>query len=211
MKPNIIGDKDAHICLVQAVDEHDVDLLEKEYELIKGQNPEERILLAAVRVNSWNHDLSPWPAAPVFGKEGFGGKAKDTLDEVLKLCADKDKTYIIGGYSLAALFSLWAVYQTDIFAAAAAASPSVWFPGFTDLMEEKDILTRKVYLSLGDREEKTRNPVMATVGDRIRNAHEILAAKGTDCVLEWNAGNHFKEADLRTAKAFAWALDAVEV
>ena len=84
MKPVIIGDKDAHICLVQAVDEHDEDLLEKEYELIKGQNPEERILLAAVRVDSWNHDLSPWPAAPVFGKEGFGDGAPETLRYILQ-------------------------------------------------------------------------------------------------------------------------------
>ena len=84
MKPIIIGDKDAHICLVQAVDEHDEDLLEKEYELIKGQNPEERILLAAVRVDSWNHDLSPWPAAPVFGKEGFGDGAPETLRYILR-------------------------------------------------------------------------------------------------------------------------------
>ena len=25
-----------------------------------------------------------------------------------------------------------------------------------------------------------------------------------NCCLEWNKGNHFKESDLRTAKAFAW-------
>ena len=59
---------------------------------------------------------------------------------------------------------------------------------------------------LGDREEKTRNPVMAAVGDRIRELHALLAARGTDCVLEWNPGNHFREPELRTARAFAWLL-----
>ena len=31
-----------------------------------------------------------------------------------------------------------------------------------EYMKEHDIRTESVYLSLGDREEKTRNPVMAT-------------------------------------------------
>lgn len=56
------------------------------------------------------------------------------------------------------LFSLWAAYQTDAFAGVAAASPSIWFPDFLQYMKEHDIRTESVYLSLGDREEKTRNP-----------------------------------------------------
>ena len=63
-----------------------------------------------------------------------------------------------------------------------------------------------VYFSLGDREEKTRNSTMAAVGDRIRETYELLNGAGVNCVLEWNKGNHFKETDLRTAKAFAWLL-----
>ena len=44
------------------------------------------------------------------------------------------------------------------------------------------------YLSLGDKEEKTRNKVMATVGERIKMQYDIL---NNDRVLEWNSGNHF--------------------
>jgi hypothetical protein len=47
---------------------------------------------------------------------------------------------------------------------------------------------------------------MAAVGDRIRELHALLAARGTDCILEWNPGNHFREPELRTARAFAWLL-----
>ena len=68
------------------------------------------------------------------------------------------------------------------------------------------MLARAVYLSLGDREEKTRNPVMSQVGSRIREAQAILKDAGRECILEWNSGNHFKEPDLRTAKAFAWVM-----
>ena len=49
---------------------------------------------------------------------------------------------------------------------------------------------------------------MSTVGDRIREAYELLKEQGIDCVLEWNQGNHFKEADIRTAKAFAWVINS---
>nr|MCR5237772.1 esterase [Lachnospiraceae bacterium] len=64
----------------------------------------------------------------------------------------------------------------------------------------------KAYLSLGDKEEKTKNPVMASVGNKIREACAILDEHNVSCILEWNPGNHFKDADIRTAKGFLWAL-----
>jgi hypothetical protein len=76
-----------------------------------------------------------------------------------------------------------------------------------DYLRENPIRSGSVYLSLGDREEKTRNPVMATVGERIRETQDLLRAQGVDTVLEWNRGNHFQDADLRTARAFAWLLN----
>ena len=128
------------------------------------------------------------------------------LEEILRLCSDESKTYYLGGYSLAGLFSLWASYQTDRFAGIAAASPSVWFPGFLPYMKEHENQSRAVYLSLGDKEEKTRNLVMATVGDCIREAHAWLQQCGICSTLEWNPGNHFRDPGLRTAKAFAWIM-----
>ena len=86
-------------------------------------------------------------------------------------------------------------------------SPSVWFPGFIDYIREHEIKSKTVYLSLGDREEKTRNPVMAQVGNCIRSGYDRLKKCGVDCTLEWNSGNHYREPDMRTAKAFAWILN----
>lgn len=131
----------------------------------------------------------------------------NTLNEILSYCKDRSRRYVIGGYSLAGLFSLWAAYQTDIFSGVAAASPSIWFPGFKEYMEENPIRSSTVYLSLGDKEEKTRNSVMAKVGERIRDAYENLQESGVNCVLEWNAGNHFKDAEVRTAKGFSWVVN----
>ena len=203
----LLGNPDASVVLIQMVDDHDLAIIESEVREIERLTAAE-FCLAAIKVQDWNCDLSPWKAPAVFGKEGFGGGAMRTLEEVLKCCADRDKTYIIGGYSLAGLFALWAAYQTDVFAAVAAASPSMWFPGFVGYMKEHEIHSKAVYLSLGDKEEKARNPVMATVGACIREASDILADKGIDTVLEWNPGNHFKDADLRTARAFAWVINS---
>ena len=55
--------------------------------------------------------------------------------------------------------------------------------------------------------KKTRNPVMAAVGDRMRAAYALLQEKNVSCTLEWNSGGHFQQPDCRTAKAFAWVLE----
>ena len=175
-----------------------------------------RFLLAAFPVEDWNRDLSPWAAHPVFGTEGFGGKAEETLHKLEKefLPAVRERfpetsgiPVILGGYSLAGLFSLWSVCRTDEFAAAAGVSPSVWFPGWTDYVRENRPQTGCVYLSLGDREERTRNPVMRTVGDSIRTLNVLLKDNGITTVLEWNEGNHFRDPEIRCAKGFAWCME----
>ena len=207
MKTYEFGDPKADTVLIQPVDEHDLAGIENEVSLIAGSSGRPFHLIA-VKIDNWNNDLSPWKAPAVFGKEDFGEGAEETLAGILKLCSDESKTYYIGGYSLAGLFALWAVYRTDKFSGAAAASPSMWFPGFTDHMKAHEIRTGVVYLSLGDKEEKARNPVMATVGSRIRETYALLSERGVNCVLEWNEGNHFKDADVRTAKAFSWVIKA---
>ncbi|MBR6090395.1 MAG: hypothetical protein IKP86_10705, partial [Anaerolineaceae bacterium] len=113
---------------------------------------------------------------------------------------------ILGGYSLAGLFSLWSVYQTDIFSAAAAVSPSVWFPGWMEYAQTRQPRTGKIYLSLGVKEEKTRNKTMAAVGDCIREQQKLCDAHGIKNILEWNEGNHFTDPELRMAKGYAWCL-----
>ena len=192
--------------LIQPVGDHDLPLIENEIAEIRRRT-EIPFRLTAVKVESWNRDLSPWSAPAVFGNEGFGDGAAALLREILPLCADEGKRYFIGGYSMAGLFALWSAFQTEVFSGAAAASPSMWFPGLMEYLRGNACGCGAVYLSLGNREEKTANPVMRTVGDRIREGYELLRSQGVRCTLEWNSGGHFKEPDLRTAKAFAWVLE----
>ena len=208
------GDPEADILLLQAVDDHDMAVIEKELSHIRELTADRDFCLTAVKVNDWNKDLSPWPAPAVFGDEDFGNGAPETLEFLLREVipesdgtSDPGRKIYIGGYSLAGLFALWAGYQTDRFSGIAAASPSIWFPDFTEYMRKNTLRADAVYLSLGDREEKTRHPLMSQVGNAIRSSYELLKESGIDCVLEWNKGNHFKNPDLRTAKAFAWLMN----
>lgn len=199
--------------LIQAIDEHDLEVLDSEVDKIRELSDEEFILLAFL-VDNWNDDLSPWAAPAVFGNENFGGKAHKTLEcienDLLPYLKEKygsDMKSYIGGYSLSALFALWACYNTDTFDGVVAASPSMWFPDFIEYTKENDIKVNKVYLSLGDKEEKTKNKIMATVGDNIREYYDMLREDATNnVILEWNEGNHFIDSDLRTAKGFAWIM-----
>ncbi len=199
------GDLTSPIILVQAVDDYGIKTMEQELEQIRNLTTQ-NFGLIAVKVDDWNTDLSPWKAPEAFGKEDFGGGAQRTLSEIEKVCTDPGKIYYIGGYSLAGLFALWAACETELFAGVAAASPSVWYPDFLNYVKKQKPKCGAVYLSLGDKEEKTKNQMMARVGDCIRECRELFSGQGIDCTLEWNPGNHFRDADRRTAKAFAWLL-----
>ena len=204
--------------LLQLVDEYDMQDMEQETETLCAGS-DAPFLLCALPVGDWNGELSPWPAPPVFGKQGFDGRAAQTLAWLRETALPEirasfalgpDCPVILGGYSLAGLFALWAAYEAADFHGVAAASPSVWFPGFSDYAAARAIRAWAVYLSLGDREEKTKNPVMARVGDCIRALHAQYAADARlKTTLEWNEGNHFKDADKRTGKAFAWTIESL--
>ena len=59
------------------------------------------------------------------------------------------------------------------------------------------------------KEEKTKNPVMARVGDRTRTQERILRndPKVKHTTLEFNSGGHFADAQKRLAKAVKWLLE----
>ena len=110
---------EAKYLLIQPVDEHDVELLEREVSLISAavSTP---FILAAFLVEDWNRDLSPWDAPPVFGRQPFGHGAPETLafverdliPAVTETCGALETIpVVLGGYSLAAFFALWSVYQ----------------------------------------------------------------------------------------------------
>ena len=207
----------AKYLLIQPVDEYDIEVLDNEVEEIE-KNTEKQFSLIAFKIKDWNNELSPWEAPPAFGNKSFGSSATDTLEFIEsrliptvkeKYNLDDDIKFILGGYSLAGLFSLWSAYKSDTFSGIAAASPSVWFSGWEEFMNNNTPLSNSIYLSLGDTEEKTKNKVMSAVGDNIRKQEELLKNDNINTILEWNKGGHFSNSDIRVAKAFVWCIENV--
>lgn len=202
--------------LIQPIDEHDLEVLDNEVATVQSLT-NKSFTLVAFEIKDWQSELTPWTSPAVFGKVPFGEGASATLSfikdtlipqlEQMELFDKNGMQCVFGGYSLAGFFALWSSYQTKLFGGIAAVSPSVWYPQWMEYAEKNRPLATSVYLSLGDKEEKTKNPTMAQVGNCIRKQQELLAAQGINTILEWNPGNHFQHSDERTAKGFAWLIN----
>ena len=202
--------------LIQPIDEHDLEVLDNEVATVQSLT-NKSFTLVAFEIKDWQSELTPWTSPAVFGKVPFGEGASATLSfikdtlipqlEQMELFDKNGMQCVFGGYSLAGFFALWSSYQTKLFGGIAAVSPSVWYPQWMEYAEKNRPLATSVYLSLGDKEEKTKNPTMAQVGNCIRKQQELLTAQGINTILEWNPGNHFQHSDERTAKGFAWIIN----
>ena len=173
--------------------------------------------LAAVRITSWNRDMSPWETAPVFksdelftgGADAYLGKLTgEILPAMINELGSEPEYTVLAGYSLAGLFAVYAMYKTSAFSRIVSVSGSMWYPGFPDYAKTHELAARpeKLYLSLGDRESKTRNKVMEPVERNTAELHEYYRSLGIDTVFELNPGNHFHDPAGRLAKGIAWVL-----
>ena len=174
--------------------------------------------LAVFPVADWNRDLSPWPAEKVFkGGEDFGGGGDAVLEKLERtvlpamreaLDAPEAPVYL-AGYSLAGLLAVYALFRLPGLAGAVCCSGSLWFPGFREYAEAHPLAGKpeRVYLSLGDKEKRSRNPVLGRVEDCTLAFRDLLRARGTDCTFVLNPGNHFQEPDKRMAQGIAWCLE----
>lgn len=176
-----------------------------------------KCVFVTVSVEDWNMELSPWPAAALFkGEDDFGGKAQvflgeltlDIMPEVEKYLGFKPVFNAIAGYSMAGMFSVFAIYKTEMFMRGVSASGSLWYDGFVDYMAacRPQAVPERFYFSLGNKEKKARNQLMATVEDQTARAEEIMKSYGTETIFEMNSGGHFSEPERRTAKGIKWML-----
>jgi len=167
--------------------------------------------LMCIGTLDWDNDMTPWQSPGLTPKDpSFSGGADAYLEvittEIIPAAKDliKGKPSFIGiaGYSLAGLFALYSLYRTDVFDRAASISGSLWFPKFKEyvLSNEMKKTPQKIYISLGDKEAKTRNQYMKTVQDNTEDIADHYRNMGLDVTFEMNQGNHFKDALLRTSK-----------
>ena len=166
--------------------------------------------IVRVDAGDWNRDMSPWPAPKCFRDgEDFGGGAGEYLAKLTQAMPDFEKNFGIKpahralcGYSLAGLCALYGLYISDMFDGAVSASGSMWFDGWIEFMRANRPLNgnARAYLSVGDREARTRNQRLARVEECTREACGILTSDGHEALFELNPGNHFNAPDSRLAR-----------
>ena len=173
--------------------------------------------LIAVSDLDWNHDMAPWDSPAAFKKgEPFTGGADDYLRLLMGEIIPRAEKELpgppawrgIAGYSLAGLFALYAIYQTDVFSRVGCMSGSLWFPGFKEYIFSHEPKRRPdcIYFSLGDKEAKTRNSVLKTVQENTEEIQAFYQSKGIDTVFQLNPGNHFVQGIERTIAGIQWLL-----
>ena len=173
--------------------------------------------LVAISDLDWNHDMVPWDSPPAFkNAEPCTGGADDYLrlliDEIIPT-AEKEIDGVprwrgVAGYSLAGLFSLYAIYRTDLFSRVGSMSGSLWFPGMKEYIfsYEPQHQPDCIYFSLGNKESKTKNPILRTVQENTEEIYAYYQRKGIDTVFQLNPGNHFVQSVERAAAGIAWML-----
>lgn len=179
-------------------------------------------ILVSISNLDWNNEMTPWYSKKInkYG-EDFLGKADEyiqvLLNEFIPKVNDyieneleiKIKYYVSAGYSLAGLFAVYLSYRTDIFSKIISASGSLWFPKFVDFVKENRISSNvdKIYFSLGNKESKVKNQILASVEKNTKEIEEIYNMQGIKTIYVENEGNHFKDASLRMAKGIKWILE----
>ena len=174
--------------------------------------------LVAISNLDWNQDMAPWDSPAAFKKgEPFTGGAGDYLRLLVEEIIPRAEKELVGppawrgiaGYSLAGLFALYTIYQTDVFSRVGCMSGSLWFPGFKEYIFSHEPKRQPdcVYFSLGDKEAKTRNPVLKTVQENTEEIQTFYQNKGIDTVFQLNPGNHFVQGIERTAAGIQWLLN----
>ena len=174
--------------------------------------------LVSVSSLDWNHDMSPWEIPPVFkNADPCTGGADDYLRILIERIVPEAEKEIkgtaswrgIAGYSLAGLFALYSLYQTDIFSRAASMSGSLWYPGITEYISSHTMKKTPDYLYffLVFKEARTRNPYMKTVQENTEMIEKYYRENGISTAFQLNPGNHYKDAEKRTVAGIRWLAD----
>ena len=174
---------------------------------------------AAVGGLDWDREMSPWPCPPLFqGDTPCSGGADaylesltgEILPAILARLPAPPSSISLAGYSLAGLFAVYAMHKTELFARVASASGSFWYPDFLEYATQHKPLRNpeRLYVSLGDKEAKTRHKILRTVEENTRALCEHYKRMGIATVFERNPGNHFRDTEERMAKGIAWILEA---
>ena len=171
--------------------------------------------IVAISGMKWNDDLTPWKAPALNPKEeDFKGKAKNFLSSLLSdlfinteqsLRLNHPKRHLIG-ISLSGLFSLWASTETNKFNSVASISGSLWYDGFVEWFKEQELHADRYFLSLGNKEAKSKNERLASVESCTEAILQLIQNKNKEVTLVTDEGNHFEFFRDRIEKAISSSI-----
>ena len=100
--------------------------------------------------------------------------------------------------------------KEKIFNGVCACSPSLWFLKWDDFIKNKEANEDSIiYLSLGDKEGKTKNETfkkmktgMDKMIEKVKNDKNVKKY-----IFEENKGGHYSDVELRMAKGFKWIIE----
>jgi len=172
--------------------------------------------LVTVSGLNWEAELSPWAAGNLFKySEMFTGGADAYLQFLTQQVLPQAETGLNGilwrglaGYSLAGLFTVYALYKTDLFSRAASMSGSLWYPGFKDfaLAHNMAKVPEYMYFSLGDKEARARNQYLKSVQQCTEELAAHYRSLGINTCYELNPGGHYRNIISRSAAGIKWLL-----
>ena len=173
--------------------------------------------LVCVSGLDWGHDLTPWGCPPPFrGADPCTGGADGYLRLLAQEILPAAESRLpgppcwrgLGGYSLAGLFALYALYRTPLFARIASVSGSLWYPGLMEFLAAREpaVPPQRLYFSIGRKEDRTRNPLLQPGRANTEAITAAFAGRGVQTKFELNPGTHFTDPAARTAAGLAWLL-----
>ena len=172
--------------------------------------------LVTVSGLNWEAELSPWAAGNLFMYSVmFTGGADAYLLFLTQQVLPQAEAGLNGvlwrglaGYSLAGLFTVYALYKTDFFSRAASMSGSLWYPGFKDFALQNTLCKtpQHLYLSLGDKEARTRNQYLKTVQQCTEELAAHYRSLDINTCYELNPGGHYRNIISRSAAGIKWLL-----
>ena len=165
----------------------------------------------------WNNDLTPWTTPGIKPHDtAFGSNASQFLSLMVNKVVptiegqfSKSITNrILLGTSLSGLFAMWTWMKSTLFTSIGSLSGSFWYDGFAEWFVEQPIInsSSKVYLSLGDKEAKSKAPRFGEVNTQTIKIANFLRNNHIDVCFEYNPGNHFAPILPRIDKALSFLL-----
>lgn len=171
----------------------------------------------------WDNDLTPWITEGINKKDSpFRGHSAFFLKNFIKdhirsietehKLVNPERTLV--GVSLSGLFAIWSAFNTDAFTNIISLSGSLWYEGLVSWIKSNKLnpSVKKIYLALGDKERKVKEPRFAIVQDATEEIVSCLEKElnAVKYVLEHNT-THLSPLPPRLDDAFEYIFASGEV